>query len=150
MIFRSSCSQMFFKVGVLKNFAIFPGIHLCWPWQAFFYRTPTVVASGFSRQQIRFSTESGIYYCQPHRALFRTPFETRVKRQKQPLKLLCKKRCFKKFYKFHRKTIVLKSIFNRVAYLQGCSFIKKRLQHRCFPVEFTQFLRTPNLKSANA
>ena len=27
---RSSCSQMFFKVGVLKNFAIFTGEHLCW------------------------------------------------------------------------------------------------------------------------
>ena len=28
--FRSSRSQMFFKMGVLKNFAIFTGKHLCW------------------------------------------------------------------------------------------------------------------------
>ena len=28
-------------------------------------------------------------------------------------------------------------------------FIKKRRQHRCFPVKFTKFLRTTNLKSAN-
>ena len=27
---RSSCSQMFFKTGVLNNFAIFTGKHLCW------------------------------------------------------------------------------------------------------------------------
>ena len=49
--FRSSPSLMFFKIGVLKNFATFTGKHLCWPLQAFFYRTPTVAASGFSRQQ---------------------------------------------------------------------------------------------------
>ena len=27
---KSSLSQMFFKIGVLKNFAIFTGKHLCW------------------------------------------------------------------------------------------------------------------------
>ena len=27
---RSSRSQMFFKIGVLKNFAMFTGKHLCW------------------------------------------------------------------------------------------------------------------------
>ena len=25
---------------------------------------------------------------------------------------------------------------------QACNFIKKRLQHRCFPMKFTKFLRT--------
>ena len=29
-IYRSSFSQMFFKIGVLKNFAIYTGKHLCW------------------------------------------------------------------------------------------------------------------------
>ena len=28
--FRSSRSQMFFKMGVLKHFEIFTGKHLCW------------------------------------------------------------------------------------------------------------------------
>ena len=28
--FKSSRSQMFFKIGVLKNFTIFPRKHLCW------------------------------------------------------------------------------------------------------------------------
>ena len=30
IIFRSSCRQMFFKTGVIGNFAIFTGKHLCW------------------------------------------------------------------------------------------------------------------------
>ena len=29
--------------------------------------------------------------------------------------------------------------------LQACNFIKKRLPHRCFPVNFSKFLRTPFL-----
>ena len=29
IIFRSSCMQMFFKTGVIKNFAIFTETHLC-------------------------------------------------------------------------------------------------------------------------
>ena len=29
-IIRSSCSQMFFKIGELENFIIFTGKHLCW------------------------------------------------------------------------------------------------------------------------
>ena len=49
LIFRISRSQMFFKVGALKDFAILRGNHLCWPLQAFFNRTPTVAASGFSK-----------------------------------------------------------------------------------------------------
>ena len=48
----------------------------------------------------------------------------------------------KKFRRFHRKTPVLESLFNKVAGLQACNFITNRLQHRCFPVKFTKFLRT--------
>ena len=88
---------MFFKIAVLKNFAIFTGKNLCWPLHTFFYRTPTLAASGFSRQQILFSAESGMYCWQSHLFLPRTPVETRVKRQKQPPKLLCKKGVFRNF-----------------------------------------------------
>ena len=66
---RSSRLQIFFKIGVLKNFAIFTGKHLC----------------------------------------------------------LC--------------------LFNKVAGLKSCNFIKKRLQHRCFPVNIVKFLRIPILKN---
>ena len=33
--------------------------------------------------------------------------------------------------------------FDKVTGPQGCNFIKKRLQHRCFPVKFSKYLRTP-------
>ena len=48
-----------------------------------------------------------------------------------------KKSVIKNFCKFHRKTPVLKSVFNRVA----------ESQHWSFPVEFVKFLRTPILKN---
>ena len=46
-------------------------------------------------------------------------------------------RCSKKFSKFHRKIPVLESLFDG---LQACNFIKKRLQHKWFPVKFAKFL----------
>ena len=39
------------------------------------------------------------------------------------------------------------SLFNKVAANQACNFTKIRLQHRCFPVKFMKFLRTPTLKN---
>ena len=49
---------------------------------------------------------------------------------------------------FYRKTPVLESLFNKVAGLQPGNFNQKnRLQHRCFPVNIANFLRTPFLKS---
>ena len=51
---RSSCSQMFLNVDVLKNFVIFTGKHLCWSifpvniakfLRTAFYRTPLLAAS---------------------------------------------------------------------------------------------------------
>ena len=37
-------------------------------------------------------------------------------------------------------------ILNKVADLQACNFIKKRLQHRCFTVSIVRFSKTPILK----
>ena len=51
------------------------------------------------------ATESGIYCCQPHRFLLWTSLETWVKRQKQPLKLLCKRGVFKNFTSFTGKQL---------------------------------------------
>ena len=64
--------------------------------------------------------------------------------RKQRPEVFCRKRCLQKFRKFHRKTPVLESLFNAA---QACNFIKKRLQHRYFPVKFAKFLRTPILKN---
>ena len=48
------------------------------------------------------------------------------------------------------ETPVLESLFNKAGGLQVCNFIKKRLQHRCFPLSIANFFRIPILrKSAN-
>ena len=41
---------------------------------------------------------------------------------------------------------MLESLFNKVAGPQAKNFIKKRLQHKCFPVSIAKFLRTFILK----
>ena len=38
---------------------------------------------------------------------------------------------------------VLESLFDKVADLQACNFIEKRLQQMHFPVKFAKFSRTP-------
>ena len=45
------------------------------------------------------------------------------------------------------KTLVSEFLFNEIASLQGCNFIKKKLHHRCFRVKFEKFLRTLILKN---
>ena len=68
-----------------------------------------------------------------------------LKFRDQPPEVFYKKSSSEKFHNFHRKTPVLdilESIFNKVAVLQGCNFIKNRLQRRCFPVNIAKFLRT--------
>ena len=37
----------------------------------------------------------------------------------------------------------LESLFNKVAGHQACNFTKKRLLHRCFPMNIVKFLRVP-------
>ena len=37
---------------------------------------------------------------------------------------------------------VLQSLFDKAAGFSAYNFIKKRLQHSCFPVKFAKFLRT--------
>ena len=45
------------------------------------------------------------------------------------------------------KIPVLESLLNKVADLQACNFIKKRLYQWCFHVEFPKFLKTLILKN---
>ena len=128
---------MFFKIGVLKNFAIFTEKHLGWPLQAVWQNTYGGCFWIFAAANTFFSW---IWYL----LLTVTPIFAPNSTKTPPLKT-----SFWKFCKFHRKAAVLKSLFNRVVDLKACSLIKNRLQHGCFPVEFTKFLRTTNLKSAN-
>ena len=94
-----------------------------------------------------FSGESGIYCGVSHRFLLRTPLKSRLKPQKQPLKLFCEKGVLRNFANFTGKHLCWS--FFLIELQEVCSFIKKRLRHRCFPEEFTKFLKTPNLKTVN-
>ena len=52
-------------------------------------------------------------------------------------------RCTLIFHKLQWKKYVLESLPNKVAGLNVCNSIKKRLQQRCFLVNFAKFVRTP-------
>ena len=56
--------------------------------------------------------------------------------------VLSKKNCSWKLFNIHRETPVLESLFKKVAGLQHCTFVKKRIQHNDFPVNIAKFLRT--------
>ena len=55
-------------------------------------------------------------------------------------KFSVKEAVHKKLCQFQRKTPALECLFNEVAGLRACSFIKKRLQHRCFTAKLAKFL----------
>ena len=66
-------------------------------------------------------------------------------RQKQPLEVFCRKDVLGNFAKFTGKHLCQSLFFNKVACLKPVTLLKKRLWHRCFPVNFEKFLRTPFL-----
>ena len=47
------------------------------------------------------------------------------------------------FTKFTGKYLFQSLFFNKVSGLRPATLFKKRLWHRCFPVNFVKFLRTP-------
>ena len=49
--------------------------------------------------------------------------------------------------KFTRKHLCHSLFFNEVAGLRPATSLKKRLWHRCFPLNFAKFLRTPFLQN---
>ena len=55
-----------------------------------------------------------------------------------------RKAVFRNFAKF-TENICQSLFFNKVAVLGLTTLLKKRLWHRCFPVDFAKFLRTPFL-----
>ena len=55
------------------------------------------------------------------------------------------KSCLSKFRNIHKKAPVLESLFNKS--LKACNFSKKRIRHRCFPVNTAKFSRTIILKN---
>ena len=57
--------------------------------------------------------------------------------------VFCKKGVLRNFTKFTGKHLCRSLFFNKVAGLRHATSFKKRLWHRCFPVDFVKFLRTP-------
>ena len=49
-----------------------------------------------------------------------------------------------------RKHLCQSLYFNKVASLRSATPLKKRLWHRCFPVDFAEFLRTPFLQNTSS
>ena len=47
----------------------------------------------------------------------------------------------------HKKTVMLESLFNKVAGLKVWNFILNRLQHRWFSVNMAKLLRVPVMKN---
>ena len=58
---------------------------------------------------------------------------------KQPLEEFFEKDVLKSFANFTGKHLFWSLFFNKVTGLRACSFIKKRLQHRCVPVKLAKF-----------
>ena len=48
-----------------------------------------------------------------------------------------------------KKTPPPETLFNKVAWVRPATLLKKSLLHRCFPVNFAKFLRTPFLQNTS-
>ena len=59
--------------------------------------------------------------------------------------VFCKEGVLRTFTKFTGKDLCQSLFFNKVACLRPATLLKKRLWHRCFPVNFVKFQRTPFL-----
>ena len=57
--------------------------------------------------------------------------------------VFCKRVVLRNFAKFTRKHLCQSLFINKVAGPRSATLLKKRLCHRCFPVNFAKFLRTP-------
>ena len=66
--------------------------------------------------------------------------------QKQSPEVFCKKSCLRNFAKLTGKHLCQSLFFDKVADLRLATLLKKRLWHRCFPVNLATFLRIPFLK----
>ena len=63
--------------------------------------------------------------------------------ERQPTELFCEKGVLGNFTKFTGRHLCQSLFFNKVPGLRPAFLLKKRLWHRCFPVKFVKFLRTP-------
>ena len=66
--------------------------------------------------------------------------------QKESSGSVLQKRCSQNFPKFPGKHLCQSVFFKKVADLRPATLFKKRLWHRCFPVNFAKFLKIPIFK----
>ena len=59
------------------------------------------------------------------------------------LEVFCRKGVFRNFEKFTGKHLCQSLLFNKIAGLRTVTLLKKRFCYRCFPVNFSKFLKTP-------
>ena len=69
--------------------------------------------------------------------------------QKQPRRCSVRKGVLRSFKKFYRKHLCQNLFLNKVAGLRLATLLKKKLCHRCFPVNFQKFLRMPFLQNTS-
>ena len=72
----------------------------------------------------------------------KVPFIVRIFRSSCP-EMFCEKGVLRNFSKFTGKHLCQSLFFNNVAGLRPATLLKKSLWHRCFPMNFVKFLRTP-------
>ena len=70
----------------------------------------------------------------------------KVSFRKQPPEVFYKERKTHRIRKIDREVPISEYLFNKVA---GATLLKKSLWHRCFPVNFAKFLRTPFLQNTS-
>ena len=73
----------------------------------------------------------------------------RLQLQKQPPEVLYKKGVLRNFQKFTGKHLYQSLFFNKVVGLRSATLLETRPWHRCFPVNFAKFLRTPFLQNTS-
>ena len=66
-----------------------------------------------------------------------------IKHRSSCPEVFCKKGVLRNFAKFTGKHLCHSLFLNKVAGLRPATLLKKRLWHRCFPVNLVKFLRTP-------
>ena len=113
--FRSSVLLAFCKISVLKTSVKFLGKHLCW------------ILFSINLQTLSQDYITDVF--QWKRFILKTPFQ----QQKQSFAGVLKKGVLRNFAKFTRKHLCRRP----------ATLLKKTLWHRCFPVNFAKFLRTP-------
>ena len=63
--------------------------------------------------------------------------------------MFCRKDFLRNFTIFRRKHLCYSLFFNEIAGLRPAILLKERLWHKCFPVNFAKFLRTPFLQNTS-